>query len=57
MMSFTRKKRKIRVDACSCIEVFLFFGWGLLDIKKLSVDEDIFLVVLFEVLLLDVVNV
>lgn len=47
-MSPTRKKRKTRADACSCTEVFSFLGWGSLDIKKSSADEDIFLAALLE---------
>jgi hypothetical protein len=43
-----RRKRKTRADACSCTDVFSFLGWGSLDIKKTSAEEDIFLAALLE---------
>lgn len=43
-----RRKRKTRSNSCSCAEVFSFLGWGSLEVRESSAEEELFLAALLE---------
>lgn len=47
-VSPSRRKRKTRANSCSCTEVFSFLGWGSLEVRESSAEEEIFLAALLE---------
>lgn len=42
------RKRKTRTNSCSCTEMFSFLGWGSLDVRESSAEEEVFLASLLD---------
>ena len=42
------RKRKTRANSCSCTEMFSFLGWGSLDVRESSAEEEVFLASLLD---------